>query len=80
MQLVYRVERCKEASPANGHTMPHPIHVWRIRQTPRSQRPCQRVVQNKRATVSLGYIGCIEAAAAFLVVIGKMILKQKNSR
>ena len=61
--LVYRVERCKEASPANA-----PILYMYGAFGKRLDRKdsVNELFKNKRATVSLGYIGLYEAAAAFL--------------
>lgn len=60
--LVYRVERCKEASPANA-----PILYMYGAFGKRLDRKdsVNELFKNKRATVSLGYIGLYEAAAAF---------------
>jgi len=60
--LVYRVERCKEASPANA-----PILYMYGAFGERLDRKdnVDQLFKNKRATVSLGYIGLYEAAAAF---------------
>ncbi|WP_430609362.1 anaerobic ribonucleoside-triphosphate reductase [Enterococcus sp. DIV0876] len=60
--LVYRVERVKEASPANA-----PILYMYGAFGERLDRKdnVDQLFKNKRATVSLGYIGLYEAAAAF---------------
>ncbi|MGM7316002.1 anaerobic ribonucleoside-triphosphate reductase [Enterococcus casseliflavus] len=60
--LVYRVERCKEASPANA-----PILYMYGAFGERLDRKdnVNELFKNKRATVSLGYIGLYEAASAF---------------
>lgn len=60
--LVYRMERCKEASPANA-----PILYMYGAFGERLDRKdnVDQLFKNKRATVSLGYIGLYEAAAAF---------------
>lgn len=60
--LVYRVNRCKQASPANA-----PILYMYGAFGKRLERneSVDELFKNKRATVSLGYIGLYEAAAAF---------------
>ncbi|MCB5956388.1 anaerobic ribonucleoside-triphosphate reductase [Enterococcus sp. CWB-B31] len=60
--LVYRVERCKEAAPANA-----PILYMYGAFGKRLSRDesVNELFKNKRATVSLGYIGLYEVASAF---------------
>ncbi len=60
--LVYRVERCKEATPANA-----PILYMNGAFGKRLNRneSVDELFKNKRATVSLGYIGLYEVASAF---------------
>src|SRR5699024_1645230 len=60
--LVYRVERCKEAMPANA-----PILYMYGAFGKRLNRndSVDELFKNRRATVSLGYIGLYEVAAAF---------------
>ncbi|MHC5248856.1 anaerobic ribonucleoside-triphosphate reductase [Enterococcus sp. LJL90] len=60
--LVYRVERCKEASPANA-----PILYMYGAFGKRLNRKdaVNELFKNKRATISLGYIGLYEVASAF---------------
>ena len=60
--LVYRVERCKEAIPANA-----PILYMYGAFGKRLNRAdaVNELFKNKRATVSLGYIGLYEVASAF---------------
>lgn len=60
--LVYRVERCKEAAPENA-----PILYMYGAFGKRLERgeDVNELFKNKRATVSLGYIGLYEVAAAF---------------
>lgn len=60
--LVYRVERCKEATPANA-----PILYMYGAFGKRLNRNdnVNELFKNKRATVSLGYIGLYEVASAF---------------
>ncbi|KAF1302180.1 anaerobic ribonucleoside-triphosphate reductase [Enterococcus saccharolyticus] len=60
--LVYRVERCKEATPANA-----PI-LYMYGAFGKRLAPTDRVddlFKHRRATVSLGYIGLYEVATAF---------------
>lgn len=60
--LVYRVERCKQASPANA-----PILYMYGAFGKRLNRndSVDELFRNKRATISLGYIGLYEVATAF---------------
>lgn len=60
--LVYRVERCKQASPQNA-----PILYMYGAFGERLNRndDVDSLFKNKRATVSLGYIGLYEVASAF---------------
>ncbi len=60
--MVYRVERCKEATPANA-----PILYMYGAFGKRLNRGdnVNELFKNKRATVSLGYIGLYEVASAF---------------
>ncbi|MFV0558079.1 MAG: anaerobic ribonucleoside-triphosphate reductase [Enterococcus sp.] len=60
--LVYRVERVKEATPANA-----PILYMNGAFGQRLKRndSVDELFKNRRATVSLGYIGLYEVAAAF---------------
>jgi len=60
--LVFRVERCKEASPANA-----PILYQNGAFGNRLNRnePVDQLFKNKRATISMGYIGLYEVATAF---------------
>lgn len=60
--LVYRVERCKEAIPANA-----PILYMYGAFGKRLSRTdvVDELFKNRRATVSLGYIGLYEVAASF---------------
>ncbi|NKY08516.1 anaerobic ribonucleoside-triphosphate reductase, partial [Cellulomonas hominis] len=60
--LLYRVERCKEAVPANAPILY--VHgAFGQRLAPDDD--VDALFRNGRATVSLGYIGLYEAAAAF---------------
>ena len=60
--LVYRVERCKQATPANA-----PILYMYGAFGKRLNRndSVDALFRNRRATISLGYIGLYEAATAF---------------
>lgn len=60
--LVYRVERCKEAIPANAPILyMYGAFGKRLSRT----ESVNELFKNKRATVSLGYIGLYEVASAF---------------
>lgn len=60
--LVYRVERCKEATPANAPILyMYGAFGKRLKRT----ESVNELFKNKRATVSLGYIGLYEVASAF---------------
>jgi len=60
--LIYRVERCKEAVPANAPILY--VHgAFGRRLAPDDD--VDQLFRRGRATVSLGYIGLYEAAAAF---------------
>ena len=60
--LVYRVERCKEAIPANAPILyMYGAFGKRLSRTD----AVNELFKNKRATVSLGYIGLYEVAATF---------------
>ncbi|PFG36619.1 ribonucleoside-triphosphate reductase class III catalytic subunit [Flavimobilis soli] len=60
--LVYRVERCKEAVPANAPIL-YRHGAFGQRLAPDDD--VDQLFRGGRATVSLGYIGLYEAAAAF---------------
>lgn len=60
--LVYRVERCKEATPANAPILyQYGAFGKRLNKTD----SVNQLFKNKRATVSMGYIGLYEVATAF---------------
>lgn len=60
--LVYRVERCKEATPANAPI----LYMYGAFGKRLSRKDAvNELFKNKRATVSLGYIGLYEVASAF---------------
>jgi anaerobic ribonucleoside-triphosphate reductase len=60
--LVYRVERCTQASPANAPI----LYVYgAFGQALGRTDPVDTLFRNGRATVSLGYIGLYEVAASF---------------
>ncbi|MHC5269785.1 anaerobic ribonucleoside-triphosphate reductase [Enterococcus sp. LJL98] len=60
--LLYRIDRCKEAAPENA-----PILYMYGAFGNRLKRgeAVNQLFQNRRATISLGYIGLYESAAAF---------------
>ncbi len=60
--LVYRVNRCKEAIPQNAPIL-YMYGAFGKRLTPSDS--VDELFKNKRATVSLGYIGLYEVATAF---------------
>ena len=60
--LVYRVERCKEATRDNAPVL---YHYGAFGQRLKDGEEVDFLFRNKRATVSLGYIGLYEAATAF---------------
>ncbi|TFC91213.1 MULTISPECIES: anaerobic ribonucleoside-triphosphate reductase [Cryobacterium] len=60
--LLFRIERCKEATPQNAPI----LYVYgAFGQHLHAGQPVDTLFKNKRATVSLGYIGLYEVAAAF---------------
>lgn len=60
--LVYRVERVKEATPSNAPILyMHGAFGKRLNKT----ESVNELFKNRRATVSLGYIGLYEVATAF---------------
>lgn len=60
--LVYRVERCKEAIPANAPIL---YQYGAFGKCLSVQDSVNEVFKNRRATVSLGYIGLYEVASVF---------------
>lgn len=60
--LVYRVERCREATPGNAPIL-YRFGAFGERLEP--DEPVDRVFRHQRATVSLGYIGLYEVATVF---------------
>ena len=60
--LVYRVERCKEAEPVNAPIL-YMYGAFGKRLVPGQKT--DELFKNKRATVSLGYIGLYEVATSF---------------
>lgn len=60
--LVYRVERCKQASPQNAPIL---YMYGAFGQRLNRDDEVDSLFRNKRATVSLGYIGLYEVASAF---------------
>ncbi|MBO0478784.1 anaerobic ribonucleoside-triphosphate reductase [Vagococcus fluvialis] len=60
--LVFRIDRCKEATPANAPILYlHGAFGKKLQKTDE----VDELFKNKRATVSLGYIGLYEVAASF---------------
>ncbi|MGT2907011.1 anaerobic ribonucleoside-triphosphate reductase [Streptococcus dentiloxodontae] len=60
--LVYRVERCKEATPANAPIL---YQYGAFGQRLGKYDNVDELFKNRRATVSLGYIGLYEVATVF---------------
>lgn len=60
--LVYRIERVKEAKPANAPIL---YQYGAFGQRLRPEDSVDQVFRNRRATVSLGYIGLYEVASVF---------------
>lgn len=60
--LVYRVERCKEATPANAPIL---YQYGAFGRRLNKSESVNELFKNKRATVSMGYIGLYEVATAF---------------
>lgn len=60
--LVYRVERCKQADPANAPIL---YMYGAFGKRLGREESVNELFKNKRATVSLGYIGLYEVASAF---------------
>nr|WP_159721287.1 anaerobic ribonucleoside-triphosphate reductase [Enterococcus sp. CSURQ0835] len=60
--LVFRVERCKEATPANAPIL---YQYGAFGKRLKRNGSVDDLFKNKRATVSLGYIGLYEVASAF---------------
>lgn len=60
--LVYRIERCKEAAPANAPIL---YMYGAFGKRLNRNESVDALFKNRRATVSLGYIGLYEVAAAF---------------
>ncbi|MGM0213601.1 anaerobic ribonucleoside-triphosphate reductase [Enterococcus sp. AZ109] len=60
--LVFRIERCKEAIPANAPIL---YQYGAFGKRLKRNDSVNELFKNKRATISLGYIGLYEAAAAF---------------
>ncbi|HCS30033.1 MAG TPA: anaerobic ribonucleoside-triphosphate reductase [Enterococcus sp.] len=60
--LVYRVQRCKEATPANAPIL---YMYGAFGKRLQKNQSVDELFRHRRATVSLGYIGLYETAAAF---------------
>ena len=59
--LLYRINRCKEATPENAPIMFQYGAVGRLK----PGEEVDTLFRNKRATISMGYIGLYEVATAF---------------
>lgn len=73
--LVYRVERVKEAIPANAPIL---YQYGAFGERLGKYDNVDRLFNHRRATVSLGYIGLYEVASVFMVVTGKITIKLKH--
>lgn len=60
--LVYRIERCKEASPANAPIL---YMYGAFGKRLKKEQSTDDLFKNKRATISMGYIGLYEVASQF---------------
>ncbi|WP_399553660.1 anaerobic ribonucleoside-triphosphate reductase [uncultured Vagococcus sp.] len=60
--LVYRIERCKEASPANAPIL---YMYGAFGKRLKKDQSTDELFKNKRATISMGYIGLYEVASQF---------------
>ncbi|MGX4686784.1 anaerobic ribonucleoside-triphosphate reductase [Vagococcus sp. JNUCC 83] len=60
--LVFRVQRCKEATPANAPIL---YMYGAFGERLNKNESVDELFKNKRATVSLGYIGLYEVASSF---------------
>lgn len=60
--LVYRIERCKEATPANAPIL---YMYGAFGKRLKRHEEVNELFKNKRATVSMGYIGLYEVASEF---------------
>lgn len=60
--LVFRINRCKEASPANAPIL---YMYGAFGNRLKRNESVNQLFKNRRSTVSLGYIGLYEVAAAF---------------
>ncbi|MBP1044350.1 anaerobic ribonucleoside-triphosphate reductase [Vagococcus sp. BWB3-3] len=60
--LVYRVERCKEATPANAPIL---YMYGAFGKRLKKDQSTDELFKNKRATISMGYIGLYEVASQF---------------
>ena len=74
--LVYRVERTKEATPANAPIL---YQYGAFGRRLGKEESVDQLFKNRRATVSLGYIGCTKWLLSSLEIAGKAILKPRNS-
>ena len=77
--LVYRVERVKEATPANA-PISLPIRCFLVNVSA-DMIMLMNFFRHRRATVSLGYIGLLRSwYSLFMVQNGKQTQKPKNSQ
>lgn len=60
--LVYRIERCKEATPANAPIL---YMYGAFGERLSKNEAVNNLFKNKRATISLGYVGLYEVASVF---------------
>lgn len=60
--LIYRIERCKEASPSNAPIL---YMYGAFGERLLKNESVNKLFKNKRATISLGYIGLYEVASVF---------------
>ncbi|GAY75555.1 ribonucleotide reductase of class III (anaerobic), large subunit [Sporolactobacillus inulinus] len=74
--LVFKVERAKQATPDNAPILyQYGAFGKRLKRTD----SVDELFKNRRATVSLGYIGLYEVGTVFTAVHGKAIRKPKTS-
>lgn len=60
--LLYRIDRCREALPENAPIM---YQYGAFGERLATDEPVDKLFKNKRATISLGFIGLYEAATTF---------------
>ena len=74
--LVYRVERTKEATPANAPIL---YQYGAFGRRLGKEESVDQLFKNRRATISLGYIGLYEVATVFFGNNWENIQKPKSS-